>query len=420
MYGRYANGWRLGIRVVAVFLTICCACAAVTGCADIEGDKNEGRPAVADGQKVTQEGLARLPFAVDGVPCDAPVIEVGDCADEASLDAVWSFGGDYADIGSFPLDGKTVFGSHSDDADDVTSYDAALISQDGIRVLGCPSADALQRYEPQDGSGNADRVIWRSSPVGESAQMFSDDWRLQMWDAETGDVRTLGTAKDLDENASFQAYGDVVPTMNDKEAYFSTAIQAGDAWRAVVVSCGLSGSGLDILAEGGYPAAVDDGVLCATGLADASNLLNFSEVSLFAEAGKSTVLSVAPDDLSWRVSGIWAYGDKRAVAFNSDESAAGSYIGVWDDAFAKPVAWLHADAPSVVASMNDEWLVWGSGSQAEHAEMYAFDIDGCSVTLLGAAPGYSRPAIAQESNAVMLPVFNGPSDPVAFKVGMLL
>ena len=60
-----------------------------------------------------------------------------------SLDAVWSFGGDYADIGSFPLDGNTVFGSHSDDADDVTSYDAALISQDGIRVLGCPSADAL-------------------------------------------------------------------------------------------------------------------------------------------------------------------------------------------------------------------------------------------------------------------------------------
>ena len=119
------------------------------------------------------------------------------------------------------------------------------------------------------------------------------------------------------------------------------------------------------------------------------------------------------------MSGVWACGDGRAVAFSSDDAAAGSYIGVWDDAFATPLAWLHVQAPTVVASMNEDWLVWGSGSQSEHAEMYAFDLDGGRLALLGATPGYSRPAIAQGSNAVMLPVFNGASAPVRFEVGML-
>ena len=50
---------------------------------------------------------------------------------------------------------------------------------------------------------------------------------------------------------------------------------------------------------------------------------------------------------------------------------------------------------------------------------YAFDLDGGRLALLGATPGYSRPAIAQGSNAVMLPVFNGASAPVRFEVGML-
>ena len=69
--------------------------------------------------------------------------------------------------------------------------------------------------------------------------------------------------------------------------------------------------------------------------------------------------------------------------------------------------------------MNEDWFVWGSGSQAEHAEMYAFNMNDGRVALLGIAPGYSRPSIAQGSNAVMLPVYTGPSDPVGFEVGML-
>ena len=232
-------------------------------------------------------------------------------------------------------------------------------------------------------------------------------------------MRTLGAARDVDAHATFQAYGDVVPTTNGEDVYFSTAMQDGDVWKAVVLSCGLSGSGIGVVAEGGYPAAVDGGALFATGLAAGGDPVGFSEVALLGEAGETTLLSVSSEDSSWRVSGVWACGDGRAVAFSSDDAAAGSYIGVWDDAFATPLAWLHVQAPTVVASMNEDWLVWGSGSQSEHAEMYAFDLDGGRLALLGATPGYSRPAIAQGSNAVMLPVFNGASAPVRFEVGML-
>ena len=403
----------------ALALVACCAFVALAGCAAGEtSGLGEGPGATSDGAAL-REGAARLPFAIEGVASDAPVVEVADAAKEASLEGVWSFGGDYADIGSFPLDGDTVFGSHSDDADDVASYGAALVGKDGAEMLEQPSDDPLRYYEPQDGSGDAELAVWRSSLVGDTAQAFADDWRLQAWDAETGEVRTLGAARDVDAHATFQAYGDVVPTTNGEDVYFSTAMQDGDVWKAVVLSCGLSGSGIGVVAEGGYPAAVDGGALFATGLAAGGDPVGFSEVALLGEAGETTLLSVSSEDSSWRVSGVWACGDGRAVAFSSDDAAAGSYIGVWDDAFATPLAWLHVQAPTVVASMNEDWLVWGSGSQSEHAEMYAFDLDGGRLALLGATPGYSRPASAQGSNAVMLPVFNGASAPVRFEVGML-
>lgn len=233
----------------ALALVACCAFVALAGCAAGEtSGLGEGPGATSDGAAL-REGAARLPFAIEGVASDAPVVEVADAAKEASLEGVWSFGGDYADIGSFPLDGDTVFGSHSDDADDVASYGAALVGKDGAEMLEQPSDDPLRYYEPQDGSGDAELAVWRSSLVGDTAQAFADDWRLQAWDAETGEVRTLGAARDVDAHATFQAYGDVVPTTNGEDVYFSTAMQDGDVWKAVVLSCGLSGSGIGVVAR---------------------------------------------------------------------------------------------------------------------------------------------------------------------------
>ena len=408
------------VRRIALLLVASCMVMTLMGCAANGDGVVGGGPAVAaDGDIATRGEAMHLPFAIEGVASDADVVEVVGCAEEASLEDAWLFGGDFADIGSFPLDGETVFGSHSDDVDDVASYGAALVGENGVVMLERPSDDPLRYYEPQDGSGDAKRVVWRSSLMGEASQMLADDWRIQVWDAETGSVRTLGTARDIDDQATFQAYGDVVPTMNAENAYFSTAMRDGDGWRAIVVSGGLSGLGFGIVAEGGYPAAVDEGVLFATGSAAAGNPLCFSGVSLLSDTGETALLSIAPGESMWSVSGIWAHGDRYAVAFSSDDGEAGSYIGVWDDAFATSLAWLHTDAPTVVASMNEDWFVWGSGSQAEHAEMYAFNMNDGRVALLGIAPGYSRPSIAQGSNAVMLPVYTGPSDPVGFEVGML-
>ena len=72
------------------------------------------------------------------MPCEGNVIQAARGKTEAALANEWTFGGDYAQIGSFPIDEKTVFGSATQTPDDVTSYAAALISPDGYKLLEEP------------------------------------------------------------------------------------------------------------------------------------------------------------------------------------------------------------------------------------------------------------------------------------------
>ncbi|MGE9990495.1 hypothetical protein ACQRB0_01690 [Paratractidigestivibacter faecalis] len=62
--------------------------------------------------------------------------------------------------------------------------------------------------------------------------------------------------------------------------------------------------------------------------------------------------------------------------------------------------------------------MWGAGSEADNADMYALNLGSRQILFLGNAPGYSRPTIAQDSDAVMVPVTNG-MKAVSFRVGML-
>ena len=76
----------------ALALVACCAFVALAGCAAGEtSGLGEGPGATSDGAAL-REGAARLPFAIEGVASDAPVVEVADAAKEASLEGVWSFG----------------------------------------------------------------------------------------------------------------------------------------------------------------------------------------------------------------------------------------------------------------------------------------------------------------------------------------
>lgn len=399
--------------------------AALAGCAGDAGNPSDGGAAgTLDSASLNDAGAtasSELPFAIEGAPCDAAVVDVAAGASAAGFDALWSFGGDYAEIGSFPLDAQTVFGSHSNSPDSLVSYGAALLGEDGFEVIDSPSVNPSLYYEPQDGSGDTNRIVWRSSLLGDVAQTVSDNWRLQVWDGESGSVRTLGTSQEVagDEGVCF-AYADIVPTMNAENAFFSTAVQEGDALSTLVLSYSLmEGEPGTVLAEGGFPAATDEGVVFASDPADAADPFSYSKVSACENGATNPVLTVSSPDSSWHVSGVWAGGDKRVVAFSSTDASAGSYLGVWADSFATPVAWLHAESPSVVASMNEEWLAWGAGSQAEHAEMYAYNMADGRLVLLGTAPGYSRPAIASDNNAVMVPVSGSDAGAVSFAVGVL-
>ena len=400
--------------------------AALAGCAGDAGSPSDGGAVeTLDATSLNDAGAtasSQLPFAIEGVPCGAAVVDVAGGASAADFNALWSFGGDYAEIGSFPLDAQTVFGSYSSNPDSLVSYGAALLGEGGFEVIDSPSVNPSLYYEPQDGSGDANRIVWRSSLLGDVAQTVSDNWRLQVWDGESGSVRTLGTSQEVagDEGVCF-AYADIVPTMNAENAFFSTAVQEGDALSTLVLSYSLTEDEPGaVLAEGGFPAATDEGVVFASDPADAAaDPFSYSKVSACEAGTTNPVLTVSSPDSSWHVSGVWASGDKRVVAFSSTDASAGSYLGVWADSFATPVAWLHAESPSVVASMNEEWLVWGAGSQAEHAEMYAYNMADGRIVLLGTAPGYSRPAIASDNNAVMVPVSGSDAGAVSFAVGVL-
>lgn len=68
--------------------------------------------------------------------------------------------------------------------------------------------------------------------------------------------------------------------------------------------------------------------------------------------------------------------------------------------------------------MNHEWLVWGFGSQAENACMYALNLSDAATVLPSDAPGHSRLSIAKDNNAVLVPISNE-SDAVTFRAGVL-
>ena len=145
------------VRRIALLLVASCMVMTLMGCAANGDGVVGGGPAVAaDGDIATRGEAMHLPFAIEGVASDADVVEVVGCAEEASLEDAWLFGGDFADIGSFPLDGETVFGSHSDDVDDVASYGAALVGENGVVMLERPSDDPLRYYEPQGRLGRCE------------------------------------------------------------------------------------------------------------------------------------------------------------------------------------------------------------------------------------------------------------------------
>ncbi|MBT1161475.1 hypothetical protein [Bifidobacterium sp. SO1] len=369
-----------------------------------------------------EQDNSSLPFSFKGADAPTTVIDASQQATDATLSGAWTFGGDYSVIGSIPIDANTAFGSSTNTPDDITSYVAAMISADGTKPLEQKQARTSGAYEPQDGTGNAQRVVWRSSTINGSAQTLYDNWRIQTWSADGGTV-TLATAKDLNQREDTPTVdSDIVPTFNEDNAFFASNIIKDGSWKTKIVQMRLDGKNTEAIADGSYPAAVPDGVLYAS---DARSLgddkVAYQSLNQYSsKTGKSnTVFSISGKDHSWGITGVWASSSYRAIAMTDLQTNTESYIGVWNSDFSKPVAWLHVATPTVVASLNDDWLVWGAGSQADNADIYAFRFDQQTVKKLGSAPGYSRPAIAMDNDTVMLPVVKDQSSPVSYTIAQL-
>lgn len=385
-----------------------------------------GHSSTAGGHAQAQSGRAvmtdvdlGLPFSVAVAAAARPsatmraeVIESRDDAPQAQLTRRWSLGGDFSTIASFPIDAQRVFGSATSTPQDISSYGAAVLTQGGVQMLtSAPGPRSGQTYvEPQDGSARGDWVVWRSSTLNDSTLTASgvDNWSLTSANLSDGSVHELADARSLNGVDTTPATKEwTVPTSNDTDAYVSTFVGGDGAWRQVVLRVPLDGSGHPIeVAEGGAPAALDDGVLMAIPTEGTTGEL--TQVVAFARDGgeEDPLFSIVPGTPSWRVDGLWASGTHRVVAVVSDaDPAEGAYLGLWEEGQASrvPLTWIHLASPTVVASLNATHIAWGSGSQQAPAQMYVMRWGSGDVRALGEAPGYSRPALAPSSPVVLVP-----------------
>ena len=365
-----------------------------------------------------------LPFTITGVDSKADTVEVSEGSEPAELSDSWTLGGDFRQIASFPIDADTVFGSTTDTPDNLQSYSAAMLRRDGsAQSLG--GNDSAEYYEPQDGSGDGSRIVWRASTINTVDQTGYDNWQIQIWDKSSSSSKVLGSAEEINgTNATPQTYGEIVPTANDDYAYFASNIRINGTWQESVLSWSLKSTGTQgkatIIDSGNFPAATQKGVIYASSAEQKTNKFKaYSKLMRNDGQASSTVFSLSSKNAKWGISGIWAHGNYRAVSFSDGTIDSGNYIGLWSDDFAHCLAWVPVKSSSVIASMNDSWIVWGSGSQTDNAGMYAFNWSKKEVKYLGELEGYSRPTIASENDIVMIPKHSDSDQAVSFTVGQL-
>ena len=262
-------------------------------------------------------------------------------------------------------------------------------------------------------------------PINTVDQTGYDNWQIQIWDKSSSSSKVLGSAEEINgTNATPQTYGEIVPTANDDYAYFASNIRINGTWQESVLSWSLKSTGTQgkatIIDSGNFPAATQKGVIYASSAEQKTNKFKaYSKLMRNDGQASSTVFSLSSKNAKWGISGIWAHGNYRAVSFSDGTIDSGNYIGLWSDDFAHCLAWVHVKSSSVIASMNDSWIVWGSGSQTDNAGMYAFNWSKKEVKYLGELEGYSRPTIASENDIVMIPKHSDSDQAVSFTVGQL-
>ena len=434
--GAAAAGGRSGSRGLSRRALLTCLALTAGGCSP-HSDSASGTtapappPAMTFGASTATPSV-NIPFTLS-TGAGGRLVVVPAAAPPAEVKTLWTLGGDFARIASLPLDERSLFGSSSTTPDNVYSYAPSLLGQDGRDepLTPRPAGDGAGYYEPQDGTATERWIIWRSSAVNPANQAVTDvdDWAVQIYDRAGGAVTDLGTARALNGvDTTPRTRGETLPTCSATNVYFCSSVAEGSSWKTSILRFPLpggapvaptapaSGGGGIAVADGDFPAATDDGVLFAAASAPGGALDTVCRLTE-GGGGPSTLFSISSPGGTWAVSGLWAASDRRVVAVTSP-SDGGAFLGVWKEPEQAPSLWLSTISPSVVASLNDTWLVWGSGSQGDGSEMYAMNWEEEVPRLLGLAPGYSRPVLAPGGSTVLIPGNDG-TRPTSWTVGSL-
>ena len=332
----------------------------------------------------------------------------------ASVEEKWALGGDFRQIPSLPIDGSQVFGSSTNDPNDLYSYKPAILTPQGARDL---SADLLREdgnyVEPLDGTQNGPWIAFLGRQVSSSStgdhqedNVFAP-WTIYSWNMNEQRLRTVMTWSDLPAHSPRSA-GELPPVSDGTHAFYGAKASTDHGDFSLVVAQGLDDSTRSdkpqILLFGAYPATSQQGLsVVAT---PKNSPLPSRVVTLSGTDFSAVTTHFDLKSQDYRVGGLYGAGDHHAVLVtpSATSSTASSYLGIWNDRTTDyPTQWIMVDSRTPWVSIGEEAIVWGAGSQANNAQMYLRSWETGQITRLGETPGYSRPVVAAQGRAVLIP-----------------
>ncbi|MBV7362990.1 hypothetical protein KRX54_00860 [Actinomycetaceae bacterium TAE3-ERU4] len=335
----------------------------------------------------------RLPF--ETTLAKTKLLEATVNASLSSSPGEWKLGGDFSVIAALPLSATEIFGSVSKTPQKIDSYDPAIISAKGNTSLRSHQDDKTY-YEPQDATAKGKWIVWRESRLSNIPGQVPDDWRLVSYDRELKESKVLGTAKELngtDQTPSVS--GESLPVILDKKAYFCTALKKDTHWDTRLISVPLNGNSKpQEEAKGCWPATTQKEVFYL-----ANPLANVSEIrQLGSHQHRGRITSS-----NWGFSGLWANNLITVAAVSSRQDNGGTYAAIWKNDNPQEVTWIHFPSPSIFASIGAQKVAFGSGSESLNPQMTLWSWGEEKLTILGTAHGYSRPVLAPDGSAILVP-----------------
>lgn len=436
LHSRPHSRGRASLRRLA-FLSVC-ALVALAGCASGgSGDSSASASAQVSPRQMNgvfeplvaqsaledpHEGVCTdlsLPFEIIAMhasdqPC---ALSPSGQSQASSVDEKWTLGGDFRQIPSLPIDDFQVFGSSTNDPNDLYSYKPAILTLQGARDL---SADLLRKdgnyVEPLDGTQNGPWITFLGRQVSSSStgdhqedNVFAP-WTIYSWNTNEQRLRTVMTWSDLPAHSP-RSSGELPPVSDGTHAFYGAKASTDHGDFSLIIAQGLEGSTSSnkpqILLFGAYPAVSNQGLSVVATTMNSPLPSRVATLSGTDFSKVTTHFDLKSQD--YRISGLYAAGDHHAVLISPSNasSAASSYLGLWDSSSTDyPTQWIMVDSRTPWVSIGEEAITWGAGSQATNAQMYLRPWETGQITRLGETPGYSRPVVAASGHTLMIPHVN--------------